>query len=74
MGLDVASGEPADPHLAGVLDNYIVKRQILQRWVGVRVVGVGGWVLLVPPPGRRAVPVKSCGVPRVRLAELRTSV
>lgn len=32
VGLDVASGEPADPHLSGVLDNYIVKRQILQRW------------------------------------------
>ena len=31
VGLDVASGEPADPHLSGVLDNYIVKRQILQR-------------------------------------------
>jgi hypothetical protein len=32
VGLDVASGEPADPHLTGVLDNYVVKRQILQRW------------------------------------------
>lgn len=32
VGLDVASGEPSDPHLSGVLDNYIVKRQILQRW------------------------------------------
>lgn len=31
VGLDVSSGEPADPHLSGVLDNYIVKRQILQR-------------------------------------------
>ncbi|KAI3427025.1 hypothetical protein D9Q98_006967 [Chlorella vulgaris] len=30
VGLDVSSGEPADPHLSGVLDNYIVKRQILQ--------------------------------------------
>ena len=27
----MATGEPADPHLVGVLDNYIVKRQILQR-------------------------------------------
>ncbi len=32
VGLDVASGEPADPHLSGVLDNYVVKKQILQRW------------------------------------------
>lgn len=32
VGLDVATGEPADPHLGGVLDNYVVKRQILQRW------------------------------------------
>ncbi len=31
VGLDVSSGEPADPHLSGVLDNFIVKRQILQR-------------------------------------------
>ena len=31
VGLDVASGEPGDPHLTGVLDNYCVKRQILQR-------------------------------------------
>ena len=38
VGLDVASGEPADPHLSGVLDNYIVKRQILQRWVIPRIV------------------------------------
>lgn len=36
VGLDVASGEPADPHLNGVLDNYIVKRQILQRWAPQR--------------------------------------
>lgn len=30
VGLDVSTGEPADPHLMGVMDNYIVKRQILQ--------------------------------------------
>lgn len=34
VGLDVSTGEPADPHMGGILDNYIVKRQILQRWVG----------------------------------------
>ena len=31
VGLDVGSGEPADPHLGGIFDNYTVKRQILQR-------------------------------------------
>ena len=31
VGLDVGSGEPADPHLGGIFDNYLVKRQILQR-------------------------------------------
>lgn len=30
MGLDVATGEAADPTLAGVFDNYLVKRQMLQ--------------------------------------------
>ena len=46
MGLDVSSGEPADPHLGGIFDNYIVKRQILQRWVlrGWRALR-GSWVL-----------------------------
>lgn len=29
-GIDVATGEAADPHLAGVFDNYLVKRQIIQ--------------------------------------------
>ena len=29
-GLDIESGEATDPSLAGVYDNYIVKRQILQ--------------------------------------------
>ena len=29
-GLDIESGEPLDPTLAGLYDNYIVKRQILQ--------------------------------------------
>lgn len=31
VGLDVATGDPTDPHLTGVFDNYIVKKQILQR-------------------------------------------
>ena len=29
-GLDIESGDPLDPALAGLYDNYIVKRQILQ--------------------------------------------
>lgn len=30
VGFDVASGLPNDPHVTGVYDNYIVKRQVLQ--------------------------------------------
>lgn len=30
VGLDIETGEPMDPTLAGLYDNYIVKRQILQ--------------------------------------------
>ena len=30
VGLDVATGEAMDPHLSGVFDNYLVKKQILQ--------------------------------------------
>ncbi|KAK9806125.1 hypothetical protein WJX72_002333 [[Myrmecia] bisecta] len=30
VGLDVATGDPIDPQLAGIYDNYIVKKQILQ--------------------------------------------
>lgn len=66
VGLDVASGEPADPHLAGVLDNYIVKRQILQRWVlelkrhisepGGKHNLDRGPVVPRPPAGRRLLP------------------
>lgn len=29
-GLDISTGDPMDPRLAGIYDNYIVKRQILQ--------------------------------------------
>lgn len=29
-GIDLASGEPMDPTVAGVWDNYVVKRQLLQ--------------------------------------------
>lgn len=29
-GFDVTSGLPNDPHLSGIYDNYIVKRQVLQ--------------------------------------------
>ena len=30
VGLDVATGEPLDPVLAGIYDNLLVKRQMLQ--------------------------------------------
>eukprot|EP00798_Chlamydomonas_sp_ICE-L_P009744 gene9744-7619_t len=30
VGLDVATGEPFDPVMAGIYDNYIVKKQIIQ--------------------------------------------
>lgn len=30
MGLDVSTGEPLDPVLSGIYDNYLVKKQILQ--------------------------------------------
>ena len=29
-GLDCATGEPMDPAMAGIYDNYIVKKQIMQ--------------------------------------------
>lgn len=29
-GLDISTGEATDPHLLGVFDNYLVKRQIIQ--------------------------------------------
>lgn len=29
-GLDISTGEATDPHLVGVFDNYLVKRQIIQ--------------------------------------------
>ena len=32
MGVDVATGEGLDPGMAGIYDNYLVKKQILQRW------------------------------------------
>lgn len=31
VGFDIVSGEPCDPHAAGIYDNLIVKRQIVQR-------------------------------------------
>ena len=30
VGLDVSTGEPTDPSLIGVFDNYLVKQQMLQ--------------------------------------------
>jgi hypothetical protein len=32
VGLDVTTGEPCQPEMAGVYDNYIVKKQV--RWRG----------------------------------------
>ena len=32
VGLDLQSGEPFDPTVAGVWDNYRVKRQMIQSW------------------------------------------
>lgn len=29
MGLNHSSGEPIDPHMEGIFDNYSVKRQII---------------------------------------------
>lgn len=29
VGFDIATGEPLDPQVAGIYDNYIVKRQII---------------------------------------------
>ncbi len=30
VGLDVETGEPLDPSLSGIYDNYIVKKQVIQ--------------------------------------------
>lgn len=30
VGIDVETGEPFDPKMAGVFDNYIVKKQIIE--------------------------------------------
>ena len=30
VGLDCSTGEPMDPALSGIYDNYIVKKQIMQ--------------------------------------------
>lgn len=32
VGLDLQSGEPIDPTVEGIWDNYRVKRQMLQSW------------------------------------------
>lgn len=32
MGLDLQSGEPFDPTVEGIWDNYRVKRQMLHSW------------------------------------------
>lgn len=29
VGFDIATGEPLDPQMAGIYDNFIVKRQII---------------------------------------------
>lgn len=30
VGVDVSTGEPIDPTLVGIYDNYLVKKQIIQ--------------------------------------------
>jgi chaperonin GroEL (HSP60 family) len=35
VGIDLQSGEPFDPTLEGVWDNYRVKRQMLHSWWAV---------------------------------------
>lgn len=32
VGLDLQSGEPIDPTVEGIWDNYRVKRQMLHSW------------------------------------------
>lgn len=32
VGLDINSGEPLNPIDAGIYDNYIVKKQIINSW------------------------------------------
>lgn len=32
VGLDISSGEAIDPKAAGIFDNYIVKKQIINSW------------------------------------------
>ena len=33
VGLDLQSGEPFDPTVEGIWDNYRVKRQMLHSWL-----------------------------------------
>lgn len=30
VGIDIATGDPTDPTLLGIYDNYLVKKQIIQ--------------------------------------------
>ena len=30
VGLDISTGDPIDPWASGILDNYLVKKQIIQ--------------------------------------------
>lgn len=30
VGLDISTGEPLDPQMAGIFDNYLVKKQVIQ--------------------------------------------
>lgn len=32
VGVDIGTGEGLDPSMAGIFDNYLVKKQIIQRW------------------------------------------
>ena len=30
VGLDISTGDPLDPQMAGIFDNYLVKKQVIQ--------------------------------------------
>jgi T-complex protein 1 subunit zeta len=32
VGLDISTGEAVDPKIAGIYDNYVVKKQIIHSW------------------------------------------
>lgn len=65
MGLDVATGEAIDPVVAGIFDNYLVKKQILQ---GAPI--VASQLLLVDEvmrAGASQLPLHSCSLQNLSL-------